>query len=148
MWGYEGIWNVSKTFFSLLFLFWKNEGRLMQSSCCLCIRHINLRMPEPIIMKLGIYIMTPEPISTAYFINPSHQSVCLYMYPLSLLGNGSVKRYRENEYTRNKRRIVGGVVLYAICVLCGPFVLPELLVIFFLLVMRNFLTHDIIFSEL
>jgi hypothetical protein len=25
--------------------------------------------------------MAPEPISTAYFINPSHQSVCLYVYP-------------------------------------------------------------------
>jgi hypothetical protein len=25
--------------------------------------------------------MTPEPISTAYFINPSHQSLCLYVYP-------------------------------------------------------------------
>jgi hypothetical protein len=31
-------------------------------------------------MKLGMYIMTPESISTAYFINPSHQSVCLYVY--------------------------------------------------------------------
>jgi hypothetical protein len=26
--------------------------------------------------------MAPEPISAAYLINPSHQSVCLYMYPL------------------------------------------------------------------
>jgi hypothetical protein len=25
--------------------------------------------------------MTPEPISTAYFINPSHQTVCLHVYP-------------------------------------------------------------------
>jgi hypothetical protein len=25
--------------------------------------------------------MAHEPISTAYFINPSHQSVCLYEYP-------------------------------------------------------------------
>jgi hypothetical protein len=33
--------------------------------------------------------------------------------PLSLLGNGSVKRYRCNEYPRNKR-IVGGVVFYAV----------------------------------
>jgi hypothetical protein len=28
------------------------------------------------------YITTPEPISTAYFLNPSHHSVCLYVYPL------------------------------------------------------------------
>jgi hypothetical protein len=32
-------------------------------------------------MKLGTYIMAREPISTAYFINPSRQSVCLYLYP-------------------------------------------------------------------
>jgi hypothetical protein len=38
-------------------------------------------MPEPVFMKLGMYIMAPEPISTAYFINPSHQSMCLYVYP-------------------------------------------------------------------
>jgi hypothetical protein len=45
-------------------------------------------------MKLGMDIMAPEPISTAYFINPSHQSVCLYVYPpLSLLGNGSVDAF-------------------------------------------------------
>jgi hypothetical protein len=29
-----------------------------------------------------MYVMVPEPISTAYFINPAHQSVCLYVYPL------------------------------------------------------------------
>jgi hypothetical protein len=38
-------------------------------------------MPEPNFMKLGMYIMATEPISTAYFINPSHQSLCLYVYP-------------------------------------------------------------------
>jgi hypothetical protein len=37
--------------------------------------------------------MAPEPISTLYFINPSHQSACLYVWvPLSLLGNGWVKK--------------------------------------------------------
>jgi hypothetical protein len=49
---------------------------------------INLWMPEPIFMKLG-YIMTPEPISTAYIINPSHL-LFFYVYLLSLLDNGSV----------------------------------------------------------
>jgi hypothetical protein len=39
-------------------------------------------MPEPMFIKLGMCIMAPEPISMAYFINPSHQSVCLHMYPL------------------------------------------------------------------
>jgi hypothetical protein len=32
-------------------------------------------------MKLGTYIMVPVPISTAYLINPSHQSVCMCVYP-------------------------------------------------------------------
>jgi hypothetical protein len=48
-------------------------------------------MAEPIFMKLGMYIMALEPISAAYFINPTRHSVCLYAYPLSLIGNGSVK---------------------------------------------------------
>jgi hypothetical protein len=64
-------------------------------------------MPEPIFMKLGMHIMANEPISTAYFINPSHHSVCLYVYPSyrckasarlsvylhSVLGNGSVNMF-------------------------------------------------------
>jgi hypothetical protein len=62
-------------------------------------------MPEPIFMKLGMYIMTPEPISTAYFIDPSHQS---------LIGNGLVNNYRGNEYTCNNRKVVGCVVFYVI----------------------------------
>jgi hypothetical protein len=37
-------------------------------------------MAEPIFMKLGMYVMVPKPISTVYFINLSHQSVCLYVY--------------------------------------------------------------------
>jgi hypothetical protein len=38
-------------------------------------------MPEPVFMKLGTYITETEPISAPYFINPSHQSVSLYVYP-------------------------------------------------------------------
>jgi hypothetical protein len=37
-------------------------------------------MAEPVFMELGMYIMATKPISKAYFINPFHQSVCLYMY--------------------------------------------------------------------
>jgi hypothetical protein len=29
-----------------------------------------------------MYIMETEPTSTACFINPSHQSLCLYVYPV------------------------------------------------------------------
>jgi hypothetical protein len=39
-------------------------------------------MPGPIFMKLGVYNTAPEPLSTAYFINLSHQYVCLYVNPL------------------------------------------------------------------
>jgi hypothetical protein len=73
--------------------------------------------------KLGMYNMTPEPISTEYFINRSHQSLS----PLSLLGNGLVnmipsyvawqrfdKQYPATTNTRNNRRIVGSVVSYAV----------------------------------
>jgi hypothetical protein len=43
---------------------------------------IKFRIPEPIFMKLDTYITAPQPIKTAYFINPSRQSVCLYVYIL------------------------------------------------------------------
>jgi hypothetical protein len=49
----------------------------------------------------------PEPISTAYFINPSHQSACLYAYP------PIVARQRLGKSVPRKRRIVGDV-LYAV----------------------------------
>jgi hypothetical protein len=40
---------------------------------------MNFCIPEPVFMKVDMYIMTPEPISTAYFINPLRQ--CVYLYP-------------------------------------------------------------------
>jgi hypothetical protein len=33
---------------------------------------VNFWMPEPVFMKLRMYVMAPEPISTAYFITHSH----------------------------------------------------------------------------
>jgi hypothetical protein len=36
-------------------------------------------MPELILMNTGMHVMAPEPISTPYFINPSHQCVCVFM---------------------------------------------------------------------
>jgi hypothetical protein len=38
-------------------------------------------MTEPVFVKFGMYITAHEPIAVAYFINPSHQSICLYVYP-------------------------------------------------------------------
>jgi hypothetical protein len=69
-----------------------------------------------------MYIMTSEPISTAYVINPSHQSVCLYVYPScrrkatarlnislhSVLGNGSVNKIPRQQ--THARIIKGGSV--------------------------------------
>jgi hypothetical protein len=49
--------------------------------------------PEPIFMKLGIDIMAPESISTAYVISPI--SLCI---PVLLLGNGSVKTLIQGNY--------------------------------------------------
>jgi hypothetical protein len=81
-------------------------------------------LPEPLFMKLGTYIMAPEPISAAYFINPSRQSVSVYVSLLSLLDKGYVKcippfsaRQRHGKHvpaarnTRNNRRILGRVCL-------------------------------------
>jgi hypothetical protein len=48
---------------------------------CVCeFPPINLRMPEPVLMKLDMYIMAPESILRTYFINPFHQFVCQYVY--------------------------------------------------------------------
>jgi hypothetical protein len=45
---------------------------------CLSIPAATLEcLNQPVFVKLGVYIMPPEPISTAYLINPSHQSVCI-----------------------------------------------------------------------
>jgi hypothetical protein len=36
-------------------------------------------MAEPVFMKPGTCVIEPDPISTAYFIYPSHQPVCPYI---------------------------------------------------------------------
>jgi hypothetical protein len=38
-------------------------------------------MAEPVFTKISMYITATESISTAYYTNPSHQPVCLYVYP-------------------------------------------------------------------
>jgi hypothetical protein len=52
---------------------------------------------------------------------------------LSFLGNGSVKSYRGNEYTRNYRIIVGHVFFYVVRVVSrkvGDYLFAELFVIY------------------
>jgi hypothetical protein len=69
-------------------------------------------MDEPVIKKFGTYVMAPESISTVYFINPSHQSVCLYVYSMSLLGNGSVKASLRQRIQRLEELF--HVIFYAV----------------------------------
>jgi hypothetical protein len=62
---------------------------------CLCIPPPHqLLNAQPVFMKLGMLIMTPEHISAAYFVKPSHQSVCPNVYPAIVarqrLGNNPV----------------------------------------------------------
>jgi hypothetical protein len=55
---------------------------LTRSPCCVSVYPlINFSILKPIFIKLGMYIMTPEPISTGNLIKPSHRSVCLYVHP-------------------------------------------------------------------
>jgi hypothetical protein len=83
-------------------------------------------MAKQICIKLGMYIMAPELISTPYFINPSYQSVCLHVVPIIVarhrLGKKknafvATQRLRKNvtaaTNTRNNR-IIGRVVFYAV----------------------------------
>jgi hypothetical protein len=63
-------------------------------------------MSEPVFMKLSMYIMAPEPISAAYFLNPSHQSMHLCVYPLLVARQRLGKHVPAAMNTPNNRRIV------------------------------------------
>jgi hypothetical protein len=77
---------------------------------------VNFRMPEPNLMKPGIlvHIMAPEPISTAYFINLSHQFVCSYVHAHLAARQQPDKKVTAGTNTRNNRSIVGRVIFYAV----------------------------------
>jgi hypothetical protein len=62
-----------------------------------------------------IIIVTTTTITTVHKSLPSVW-VCMCI-PLSLLGNGSTKRYHGNKYTRNNGIIIGRVVFYTVCVI-------------------------------
>jgi hypothetical protein len=96
----------------------------MRSHCRLCVVEsllpVNALMPEPVFLKRGRCIMAPETISAAYFINRSHQCVCVCMPPIvarQSLGkvfpsfrSGAVARRtrsRTNEYTQCCTRVCG-----------------------------------------
>jgi hypothetical protein len=54
---------------------------------------INFWISEPVFMKLGLYVMATEPVSTSYFINPSNQSLSIYVSLYPVLDNGSVNTF-------------------------------------------------------
>jgi hypothetical protein len=54
-------------------------------------------MVEPIFIKIGMYIMAHELISTAYFINLSHRFLCLPLAARQRLG----KKVNAATLTRN-----------------------------------------------
>jgi hypothetical protein len=62
-------------------------------------------MPEPIFMNLGMYIMAPEPILTAYFINPFHQSVCVPKLVAFLKARRSLRGIRGDPASALPRTI-------------------------------------------
>jgi hypothetical protein len=74
-------------------------------------------MPEPIYIKLGMYIMVLELISTAYFKNPSHQSVCLNVYAPIGARQQLRKQVPTATNTHNNRSIVGCVIFYVVYVI-------------------------------
>jgi hypothetical protein len=63
-------------------------------------------------MKFGISIMAPDPISTAYLINPFLHAEGLYVYP-SMQRLGKTVTAATNSH--NNRRTVGRVVFYTVC---------------------------------
>jgi hypothetical protein len=76
-------------------------------------------------MKLGMYILAFKPISMAYFINPSHKPVCLYMYPPIVVRQRLGKHVPAVTNKRNNWIIVEPVVFYTVSVvsresLCIP----------------------------
>jgi hypothetical protein len=79
---------------------------------CLCIPPVNFWMPVQIFMKLSMYIMATESILTAYFINPSHQSVCIFT-SLFLLSSGSVSTSPwQRIHATVKSRVWGSVCVF------------------------------------
>jgi hypothetical protein len=88
----------------------------MHSLCCLCVcvPPTDFRMAERVFMKLGIYIMAPELILTVCFINPSHQSVCLYVCPPIIARQKLGKNVTTASDTCSSRRIVGHIIFCAV----------------------------------
>jgi hypothetical protein len=91
---YGTVKHRDKCAFLAYFPYFEKKSTLMRFPCCLRLctpPKKNFWMAGSIFIKLSMYIMAPDPISTTYFVDPSHQvvSVCVSLLPLP--GNGSVK---------------------------------------------------------
>jgi hypothetical protein len=90
------------------FSMFKDKHRLISLDFCLCIcvcvclyvicifLLTNFWKPEPTFMD----IMAPEPISTAYFIQPSHQYVCICNHSVTV----KERLYKLLPFVRSKQR--------------------------------------------
>jgi hypothetical protein len=115
--------RVSSAKFSACFPFLKNGSMLMRSPCCLrdCVSvflHVSASdCPNQSLWNLVytyIYITTNSSHLNIYFINTSHQSVVLYVRPLSLLGNCSVNTFQLKEFRKQYKNC------WTHHFLCGP----------------------------
>jgi hypothetical protein len=100
---------------SLIFLKIKVNVWEHLAVCGSLISSYQLWMLEPICLNVDMYIMAPEPISKAYFLNVSQQSVCLYLYPPPpiVAGQRLGKHVPGATKTRNNKRIDGRIILCA-----------------------------------
>jgi hypothetical protein len=87
---------------------------LCDSGICMCIPPFQIWMREPVFMKLGIYFMAPETISAAYFINPSHQYVSVYVSSPIVGRQRLGKHVPAVKNTRNNKRVIGHLAFYAV----------------------------------
>jgi hypothetical protein len=105
--------------FSLRSLFWKIKLGFLRSPCCLCVcksSPVNLWIPEPVSMEHGTYILATKSVSTAYFINSSHQCVCLCVYHTIAAGQELCKKsYHGNEYTQQYKNCARRHLLCGLC---------------------------------
>jgi hypothetical protein len=74
---------------------------------------INFRIHEPICLKLGMYTMAPEPISTAYFRNLSI-SLCAVCVSSTIAARQRLGRHIAVATNTHNRLIVGSVHLYTV----------------------------------
>jgi hypothetical protein len=119
----DAVYLLPRPFFNILLsLFWKNESRLMRSPCCLCV------CVSPLSTLNGwINLYETRYIRISWHLSPSQWRtsqiplislcVCMSISPLIVARQRLGKYVPAATNTRNNRRIVGRVVLYALRVI-------------------------------